>query len=397
MGFWLVNLLSSKRYLLTTLRKSDECQCGCRGWCSVFPILSCIRWQLESMALGTRPDSMHDLKPWPPGQEPTQRQLSYSAMLLFVKGDWAEHSKTLALAPCNQNDNCCQFCEMNRFDRHDCSHFLSHDSDEQLPLRDHDDYEKDVQKCEIKVHVASVEQLQSLVSSLRWFKPIKRNAVQLRGRCIYKDVTIGGVVLALGDRLEPSADMTDIAYLGRRTPPFDVTFWRARTHGARAVQLDSVHHRCPLFSSDVLCTSPARTLAIDAMHCLHLGIAMRCVAACLWRTILANPWGFNGGESHKQDLGLRQLWGELKAWQEQHVPQNERLHMLTAKMMGSSRGHTTEDQSVIQTALCSCSFATRMPTARVNPRRRDGRGSESYAACITSTGGKLVGPCVRRG
>eukprot|EP00959_Pyramimonas_sp_CCMP1952_P248860 5202136-Pyramimonas_sp.AAC.1 len=48
-GIWLVNLLSNKRHLLSTLRHSEECACGCRGWCSVYPLLSEVRRQFISM------------------------------------------------------------------------------------------------------------------------------------------------------------------------------------------------------------------------------------------------------------------------------------------------------------------------------------------------------------
>eukprot|EP00959_Pyramimonas_sp_CCMP1952_P198842 4158910-Pyramimonas_sp.AAC.1 len=84
-GFWLINLISAKRHLLCALRKSDECQCGCRAWRALFPLLSCIRWQLEGVARSRRPAAMHSGDPWPQSQSPAVPELSYSAVLLFVK------------------------------------------------------------------------------------------------------------------------------------------------------------------------------------------------------------------------------------------------------------------------------------------------------------------------
>ena len=38
LGFWIVNLASGKRHCLVVLRKGFMCKCGCRGWCSLWPI-----------------------------------------------------------------------------------------------------------------------------------------------------------------------------------------------------------------------------------------------------------------------------------------------------------------------------------------------------------------------
>ena len=343
-GYWLINLISGKRYLLCALRHSDDCDCGCRGWCSIFPVLSCLRWQLECMAHGLRPDRMHNGDPWPRGQghAPADRQLSYSAVLLFVKGDWCEHSKTLGLSSWAQNDNCCQFCELSKHELHNSSHYISHDGVEQWPMREHHEYETAVRQCEVVIEIATPLQLQLVVRSLRWFKHKKMmNRTGLRSRCIFTAIVIAGISLLVGDRLEPSEELHDIAALSQVKLPASIKFWRTRT-GSEGALLDSVHHRCPIFNN-VLCTSPARTLAIDAMHCLHLGVIMRFVSSCLWRLLLENPWDFSGSESQIQDLALRQIWCELKSWQEKNVPCSDRLDGLTAKMMGKSCGRTTED------------------------------------------------------
>eukprot|EP00959_Pyramimonas_sp_CCMP1952_P295266 6175537-Pyramimonas_sp.AAC.1 len=64
-GIWLVNLLSGKRHLLSALRHSDECACGCRGWCSTYPLLAAVRHQFISMAEGQRPTTALDGSPLP--------------------------------------------------------------------------------------------------------------------------------------------------------------------------------------------------------------------------------------------------------------------------------------------------------------------------------------------
>eukprot|EP00959_Pyramimonas_sp_CCMP1952_P212868 4454377-Pyramimonas_sp.AAC.1 len=183
---------------------------------------------------------------------------------------------------------------------------MSDDGEQGWPLRRHDDYETAVGQCEIVVQITAKEQLDKLNASLRWFTKKKViNRTGCRSISIFSDVEIGGTNLIVGDRLEPSEQLHDIAALSRVKLPVSIKLWRTR-RGASGALLDSVHHRCPIFSIE-LCTSPARTLAIDAMHCLYLGVIMRYVSACLWRLLLGNPWAFSGNESQIQDLALRQI------------------------------------------------------------------------------------------
>ena len=41
------NMATGKRHLLAALSKKECCQCGCRYWCTLGPILSYLRWSLE--------------------------------------------------------------------------------------------------------------------------------------------------------------------------------------------------------------------------------------------------------------------------------------------------------------------------------------------------------------
>jgi hypothetical protein len=52
LGIWVINELSQKRHLLATLKGGDQCRCGCRGDCSIFPLLENLRWQLASLQRG---------------------------------------------------------------------------------------------------------------------------------------------------------------------------------------------------------------------------------------------------------------------------------------------------------------------------------------------------------
>ena len=54
-GVWIVNELSGKRHFVTALKSGDACRCGCKGHCSMFPILENVRWQLEFLQKGRGP------------------------------------------------------------------------------------------------------------------------------------------------------------------------------------------------------------------------------------------------------------------------------------------------------------------------------------------------------
>ena len=39
LGVWVINLVTGARDVLLTIRKKRVCSCGCKGWCTYYPIL----------------------------------------------------------------------------------------------------------------------------------------------------------------------------------------------------------------------------------------------------------------------------------------------------------------------------------------------------------------------
>eukprot|EP00959_Pyramimonas_sp_CCMP1952_P000063 1081-Pyramimonas_sp.AAC.1 len=60
LGLWCTNLLSRQRHLISNLRGSDSCGCGCKGWCSMYPHLLASQWMFAAMQDGNRPQEKHD-------------------------------------------------------------------------------------------------------------------------------------------------------------------------------------------------------------------------------------------------------------------------------------------------------------------------------------------------
>ena len=52
LGIWLHLLFSKSRHLLSVVRRSELCSCGCKGWCTLQPILAALAWSLAAMCIG---------------------------------------------------------------------------------------------------------------------------------------------------------------------------------------------------------------------------------------------------------------------------------------------------------------------------------------------------------
>ena len=53
--FVVVNILSGAQHLAAVLRKKEMCKCGCRGWCSIRPLLEFFRWSFGALGMGAYP------------------------------------------------------------------------------------------------------------------------------------------------------------------------------------------------------------------------------------------------------------------------------------------------------------------------------------------------------
>ena len=278
-GFWVINLVSQRRHLVTALRKSDMCKCGCKGWCSFANVFFFLRFQLEFLAAGVYPTSRHNNEHWLPSdcwrELLAGAALGFTGVCLFIKGDWVELSTTLGmptwkdeLAPCL----CCHCPKTEQF--YNFRNFLADSMtwDEALP----NEYEEACRKCEKKIMLGNEHEWRAFRNNLIYDKG--RQGV--RGLVLKEDFPNMG--LLKDDRVEPSWDLMDTAEVLTRPKaaayPLRVTLWR-RSDETRS------RHRNPLFDS------PGRTviglntssLALDVLHTIHLGIAQFCILEIFWR------------------------------------------------------------------------------------------------------------------
>ena len=331
LGIWVICLATFKRHLFAAVRSLDHCRCGCRGWCTLFPLFACLAWQLLAMQSGLPPPMMFNGSPWPDSHPfVLLGAYAYSTVVTKIKGDWSELTKSLGLMDWSSWCNACFLCHGVKEEMHTLYDAVSL---EDLPWapRTAADFFSACAKCEIKVVIQSVRAKTNLVKSLIF--------CELGGRIVSKSVA-GFPLLAVGDRLEPSEHLHDIGALEGVAVGTTVIFWRRTMVGDTCV--DPVRHRCPLFDRD-LHTSPHDTISVDSLHTLYYGPYMRWTAAALWRLIKANPWGLVARDVvSRKALACKRVTVDLNFWYEENaIPHDRRVSDITPKMLhgGTTGAH----------------------------------------------------------
>ncbi len=277
LGFFVYHLLTGVRHLCIILRKSELCQCGCRGWCTLFGVFQFLNWCFLAMARKVFPSCRHDNTSWSPldryWENFAGKAMTFRAILLKIKGDWAEFAHSLGFPSWATNLFPCLFCKCTR----DTMYNFLNISMAELPWDEHEpeEYEEACQTCEIEIIIPNKEAIVKIREHLEFDKRQDGFA----GRALMKDVPHFG--LLVGDRLEPSPQLPDIGLFDKISLfPTIVLFWRTT--------LESISkHRNPLFNAETG-VNPFRTLAIDPLHDIHLGVLARFVVHCLWVFLLAD-------------------------------------------------------------------------------------------------------------
>jgi hypothetical protein len=225
-GFWLVSLIDSRRYLIGLLRKRNLCKCGCKGWCTFWHFFAMLHWDLKAGAEGRYPDARYD-GPWLAGSDDARKErsshiLPFKLACLYIKGDWMELGTTIglptwqdALRPCF----CCNAFSGNFW-------ATSGMTMEALTwaVNTDDDYFAAASRCELEVPIRSMLDVKMLLDCLMYDK----RKTGARGRALVRNLVVGGVSLLARDRLEPCAALPDVGQLENLdTFPTIVIFWRA--------------------------------------------------------------------------------------------------------------------------------------------------------------------------
>ena len=277
MVFVLCNLVSGARHLCCALKKKDFCKCGCKGWCTIKPIMDMFDWSFSALAQGSFPAAMHDGAPWGDGDSLRKslagKRLSLVGAVCQVKGDWAEFSHTLGFPTWRSAENPCLFCRCDR----DTLYSWDGTSPDSLPwdLIGEEDYERACRRCEVHVVVQSAAERDQIAAALYYDKRIQGS----HGRALKK--AFPSFRLQAGDRLEPSSGLPDVAGFESLTLPATVVFWRAERETL-------TKHRNPIFNPATGIS--VKTLCVDTLHCLYLGVFQAHCSRVVWGLVDADVW-----------------------------------------------------------------------------------------------------------
>jgi hypothetical protein len=164
--------------------------------------------------------------------------------------------------------------------------------------------------CTATEHIFTIHtqaDLQHLLGCLHYDKRSRGG----RGRVL----RIDAFTLKRGDRLEPSVVLPDVGLLDDKVVPaagLQLTFWRVNDQTA-------VVHRNPMFGPLTMLSPQA--LAVDEMHCLHLGVFQVYILTVIWASIDANAWGVGDGLSDDA-LGAAsalRIRHDLSLWYKAHL------------------------------------------------------------------------------
>ena len=339
LGLWGRNVITNKRHYLMSLRSLDYCQCGCRGWCTIYPTLQALAWSLIQLMRGRRSLQRHDGSALDP-LEPLGKllathgeDLGFTAVLIWLQGDWSEVHHSLGLNTVTSHNCCCPFCNLKQ-------PFL-HMRYRTLEMPPRLSYEEDCSRHEVRV-VIREEKERATIAGVLFFKKGKHGF----GLSIKEPVVVNGVRLEEGDFLSPTPSLPDVMAIHTTQLPHTCVFWRLRFDFAKR-SAGGCQHRNPVFGNqslglaglDVITVEPADVLAIDSLHTVYFGPVMRWISAALWRILLLNPFRIVGSSSCILELGARRMGADMVTWfEENKVPHERRVGNLSPSMLGSPEG-----------------------------------------------------------
>ena len=311
--------------------KEDMCQCGCRGWCTLYPLLEMLVVDLISCG-----DQVHVQQGFAPTDAARAARagtpLNACAACVFTKGDWPAYCEVAGFRQWGHEIFPCYCCDVTKAALKQITSYEGVDLDGgDWNIYTQDDYLEDVFRCKMVVLIAT-EHLRDLVfGALRYRK-------SFLGRGLRKDVPPLGLIK--GDRLEPTQTMPDVGLFQFMRPPFQAVFWRMYDN-------DRVLHESPLFRVPGLSTE---THGADALHCWHLGPVLKLVTLVFWFLVHSKSFSTQIADISMEDqvrIGLlilkNKLYDFYKAKRTDDHEWRKRgseVWNVTQKMMGTKKRKT---------------------------------------------------------
>ena len=312
---------SGKRHLVWAIRKNQLCDCGCGGWCTLFPLFAFVAWSLLALQEGRFPTKRHDQTPFDDEQRQTlaSNALGFVGLLFDILGDWKEFANSWGF-PNWQAYFPCFLCAVPKM--------LQLNPHIEVRPRKNEEYEEHCAECEIFINVPSAQVQLEIRFKLQ-------SDSTRKGFCLQADVSTVRPRLLKNDRLEPTMDFPDVCAIDLTKEPFKpfvLKFWRAK-----APRGTIVHHRNPILSS-VLGVG-YDNFAVDVLHCKHLGVYLAWITRCLHLL-----FGLDAFETRSTRAGDHMRGNALALKSKVHVwyPVYEKSLSRTARKAVTRVNHITE-------------------------------------------------------
>eukprot|EP00971_Amphidinium_carterae_P342033 6481165-Amphidinium_carterae.2 len=287
------NMLTKRRFLLTTIRKEVVCNCGCSGWCTLASIFHWLSYCFSHFAAAKYPILKHDGSDF--DAHDTERlarrgqNMPYKCILLQLRLDWAEWSHSIGVMSWKSKESACPFCTASQTDmknlQRKCSHHRA-----PFDMKTAKTYNDACSACIRWVESLTQEQFDVFKSNLR----IDRRKAPTRGG-LTLTVDMPKMGLQKGDRFEPSANCLDFQdFLDSPAPPtYKIAFWRPKlqTHAKHYCQLAEL---TPGGLYDLI--------HVDSMHTLCLGVFLNYCGCAVWHLLELNIFKVTIATRSKENL-----------------------------------------------------------------------------------------------
>ena len=294
------------------------CQCGCRGWCSLHSLLFVLSWDLTQGSKGVGATARHDGSAFDPVCDSaliqrSGKQLGFATPILQLRGDWPATCELLGFRQWNHTQTPCFICKISR-NNLTSEAALNNITCDECPdaWYTRADYDSDVAKFRVEVHVHNLGDRSLIYQNLRYDK------IGL-GRIVLRDFPQFG--LLAGDRLLPSFDILDVSAFERRSCPFIAQFWRIGKE-SRLVYPSPVMS-IPGFG--------VHLYGIDLLHAWHLGPLQNYIGMVFWFLIQTNIWKPEiAWLSKDQQYRLSLLHLKSEMWQYYEMRRREDEHFVAS-------------------------------------------------------------------
>jgi hypothetical protein len=345
-GFFVNDLQTNQRFLIAVVRKAEACQCGCRGFCTYWPIHDAIRSDLESAAEGVWSVTSHLQEPHPDGSMEALRAGKPMGLVLAaceLRADMPGYTGPLGFRASGHALNPCCVCNVCKAGLAD----LSNVTLDEGPATNFTtaDYRQLVAQCSVGdqwndqyVTIQNNADVRAILNIGGGCLQYDHRKQGLLGRRLMRPVTLSsGVELLAGDRLHPCRTLRDVANFEFQPTPFLCRFWRVgRMKSARLL------HHSPLMDIPGV---GMESYAIDILHTWHLGGIPRFCGKCLWDVLRSDVyahgiplWLSAEDTMHLKLLRLRSdLWlhyQQMRAADPEWSKRASQIWNLTLKMLG---------------------------------------------------------------